>query len=45
MNINIPKESKEQINKILDLCKNKLKENLVSANENIMKNLEEKKYV
>ncbi len=37
MNIDIPKESKEQINKIIDLCKGKLKESLVSANENIMK--------
>jgi hypothetical protein len=45
MNNNIPKESKEQINKILDLCKSKLKENLVYANEKVMKNLEEKKYV
>jgi streptomycin 3"-adenylyltransferase len=31
MNINIPKESKEQINKILDLCKSELKENLVGV--------------
>ncbi|QLY80304.1 nucleotidyltransferase domain-containing protein [Clostridium intestinale] len=29
MNNNIPKESKEQIIKIIDLCKSKLKENLV----------------
>lgn len=31
MNNNIPKESKEQINKIIDLCKSKLKENLVGV--------------
>lgn len=31
MNINIPKDGKEQINKIIDLCKSKLKENLVGV--------------
>ena len=31
MNINIPKDGKEQINKVLDLCKSKLKENLVGV--------------
>ncbi|WP_315112154.1 aminoglycoside adenylyltransferase domain-containing protein [Clostridium intestinale] len=31
MNIDIPKESKEQINKIIDLCKGKLKESLVGV--------------